>query len=134
MAGYLAQGFGSLLAGQILLYSVQTLDYSEKQAFKNIMRIYAILIALMCFGYYFMTSAALETDETEEKKIIICPKIESSTFKIKVLCAADALASAFVAQTFIAYYYAEKYERDFDSLGIYLWICNVGIALGVVLS
>ena len=129
MAGYLAQGFGSLLAGQILLYSVQTLDYSEKQAFKNIMRIYAILIALMCFGYYFMTSAALETDETEEKKIIICPKIESSTFKINVLCAADALASAF-----IAYDDAEKYERDFDSLGIYLWICNVGIALGVVLS
>lgn len=54
MAGYLAQAFGSLFAGQFLVYAVSTLGYSEKYAITNLVRMYAGLGGLMCLGYYFM--------------------------------------------------------------------------------
>lgn len=51
-----------------------------------------------------------------------------------VLFATDALAGAFVAQSFLSLYYGEKYQKDFDELGIYLSICNIVGGISGVLS
>lgn len=51
-----------------------------------------------------------------------------------VLFATDALAGAFVAQSFLSLYYEEKYNKNFDELGMYLFVCNIVGGISGVLS
>jgi hypothetical protein len=74
IAGNLAQGLGSLLGGQIIVYCVTSLSYSEKQAFAYLLRIYATLGAFMCIGYFFMSNDAVEANHSEQRKEAICPE------------------------------------------------------------
>ena len=37
----------------------------------------------------------------------------------------DAWGGAFIVQSYLAYYYQEKYDLDFGKIGTYLFICNI---------
>ena len=73
LAGYLAQAFGAVFAGEFIRYTEAECG-TETEAITNLVRIYALIGGLMFIGYYFMDSS-VEPDHAEEKKIVNCAGI-----------------------------------------------------------
>lgn len=92
----------------------------------------------MFAGYFLMTTGAIEPEEAVEKKIPTCSGIDHANQKsialLSFMFACDALAGAFIVQSFLSFYYQEKYDRSFEDIGVYLFICNVIAGISGILS
>ena len=53
---------------------------------------------------------------------------------LSFLFAADAFGGAFIAQTYLSFYYEEKYDKDFKDIGNMLFFCNIISGISGVLS
>jgi MFS family permease len=51
-----------------------------------------------------------------------------------LLFAADAFAGAFIVQSFLSYYYYEKYSWKFETVGRYLFVCYIVSGASEILS
>ena len=99
---------------------------------------YALLGGLGFICYFMIDVEHLEPEEIKDKKALNCAGIEHDNMptiiKLSILFASDALGGAFITQTFISLYYQERYNVNFDEIGVYLFICNVISGISGVLS
>jgi predicted MFS family arabinose efflux permease len=137
MIGYLAQALGSFFAGYFIKYSVES-GGNQVDGITNLVRMYAAIGGLMFVLYFFMNRKAIEADHPEDKKILNWSGIKKENLKnillLSFLFATDAFGGAFIVQSYLSFYYKEKYDRSFDQIGIYLFICNVISGISGILS
>lgn len=137
MAGYLSQAAGSAFCGFFIEYCVERCG-SEADAITNIVRMYALLGGLGFICYFMMDGENLEPEEIADKKAVNCAGIESGNMgtiiRLSLLFALDAFGGAFIVQSFLSLYYRNRYNVDFDDIGLYLFICNIISGFSGVLS
>ncbi len=65
MAGYLSQAIGAAFAGFFITISVDSFSASKEAAIHNIVRMYALIGALMFVGYFLMDRKEMEAHEVK---------------------------------------------------------------------
>jgi predicted MFS family arabinose efflux permease len=137
MVGYLSQAGGSAFAGYFMKWTYSNCA-SQAAGMTNLLRIYAALGGLCFLCYFAMSVDHIEPDHAEVKKAVNCAGIEDkhtpTIGMLFLLFGADAGAGAFIAQSFLSYYYQKKYNQDFDQIGTYLFFCNILSGISGILS
>ena len=137
MAGYLSQAAGAAIAGFFIKYYT-TYCGTEFDAITNVVKMYALLGGLCFTCYYMMDGEHIEPEQAVEKKALNCAGIEpdnmNTIIKLSLLFATDAFGGAFIVQSYLSFYYQEKYDKNFDDIGVYLFFCNIISGISGVLS
>lgn len=137
--GYLAQALGALVAGNGVKFLIDSYHFSEKDAMRSVVYMYAgigILMALM----YLTLGKEIESTKEEDQEPLQCslsllvPKLnvglrrKESKFivaRLSLLFALDAFAGAFVMQTWIALWFSQRWNFNSDYLGDLISVSNV---------
>lgn len=137
MAGYLAQASGAAICGFFTKIYISKCGM-EADAITNVIRMYALLGGLCFICYFMMNVENIEAQHGDIKKAVNCAGIEDRNTKtivsLSLLFALDAFGGAFIVQSFLALYYQEMFDTDFDQIGIYLFICNIISGISGVIS
>lgn len=137
MAGYLSQATGAALAGFIVQYYTDSYN-SEFDGITTVVRLYAFMGGICFIGYYMMKPENIEVDHGEVKAAVNCAGLEPGSVKtiagLVVLFMMDAWGGAFIVQSYISFYYEEKYDLQFSKIGVFLFICNIISGISGVLS
>jgi len=136
MTGYLSQATGAALAGFIVQsYAAYGAEF---EGVTNVVRLYALMGGI-CFIFYFMMRPEnIEPDHGEIRAAVNCTGLEPSSVKTIVglvaLFMLDAWGGAFIVQSYLSFYYQEKYFLDFDKIGGFLFVCNIISGISGILS
>jgi hypothetical protein len=94
---------------------------------------------LKVFVYWLIdNSKAIEAKIPKEKVMLnfagIDPKNMGTIVMLSILFAFDAFGGAFVAKSFISYYFKERYDIIIASVGMLLFFCNIVSGISGILS
>lgn len=100
---------------------------------------YAMFGLLKVFAYWLIdNSKAIEAKVAKDKVILnfagIDPKNMKTIVMLSILFAFDAFGGAFVAKSFISYYFYERYDIVLSSVGMLLFFCNIVSGISGILS
>mmetsp|Transcript_18074 Transcript_18074/g.25739 ORF Transcript_18074/g.25739 Transcript_18074/m.25739 type:complete len:484 (+) Transcript_18074:38-1489(+) len=139
--GYLAQALGALVSGNLVSVLLDTYSWDSLSAHQAVIYLYAAIGILMALLYRFGLGTEIESihiheDATPNKcdVTILIPKMElglhrsDSVFivaRLSCLFALDAFAGGFVMQTWIAYWFEERWNFSPKLLGDLISISNV---------
>ena len=100
---------------------------------------YALFGLFKVFTYWMIdNSKSIEAKVPKEKVMLNFAGIDPKNFKtivmLSVLFAFDAFGGAFVAKSFISYYFSERYNIILASVGMLLFFCNIVSGISGILS
>ena len=133
VAGYLAQALGALSSGYTIYLLQRSFGYSEVDAYRSTLIVYAFLGAVM-FVLYSCLSAAIEPLHSRDPSAprnwlgkfgLTRPESRAVVLKLSALFVLDAFAGGFVMQTIIVYWFHERFGMDTEWLGLMMSAANV---------
>lgn len=140
MVGYLSEALGGATAGFLSSYLTSPeVGWSKIDTTNLFFYVYALFGLLKVFAYWLIdNSKAIEAKVLKEKVMLnfagIDPKNMKTIVMLSVLFAFDAFGGAFVAKSFISYYFYERYEIVLSSVGMLLFFCNIVSGISGILS
>ena len=140
MVGYMSEALGGASTGFLYSHLVSdTVGWTPIEATNFFFYLYAFFGLLKVFVYWLIdNSTAIEAKVPKEKVMLNFAGIDPKNFKtivmLSILFAFDAFGGAFVAKSFISYYFYERYDIVLSSVGMLLFFCNIVSGISGILS
>lgn len=140
MVGYLSEAFGGATTGFVYSFLISPrIGWNEMEATNFFFYMYAAFGLLKILVYWLIdNSKAIEAKGVNDKVILNFAGIDPNNFKtivmLSVLFAFDAFGGAFVAKSFISYYFYERFNIIISSVGMLLFFCNIVSGISGILS
>ena len=129
MVGYWAQAAGALASGYAVdLLQAPPLALSRLAAFRDVFLAYAATGATMALAYACLSAAAEARDASAARKGLFGlrrPESVRIVARLSAFFALDAFAGAFTMQSFLAFWFSERWALPPQRIGALLSVANV---------
>eukprot|EP00919_Chromeraceae_sp_WS-2016_P036775 GHVR01087379.1.p1 GENE.GHVR01087379.1~~GHVR01087379.1.p1 ORF type:complete len:242 (-),score=-1.58 GHVR01087379.1:3647-4372(-) len=96
---------------------------------KQLFYLYAVFAFINAIGYILLSHNKVEPVRSVNKSILnlvgITKKNCTTITTLSILFGIDAMAGAFVIQSYLSFYFEKKYQLLFSQIGLLLFWCNI---------
>lgn len=135
LVGSITAAVGALMAG-VVCQQMLSSGYSETEAYRPIVLAYAVVGGVLLILFALLGDSIDPPPNAGEVKPLLLGLHESRgiVLKLSALFAVDAFGGGFILQSFVAYWFRERFDMHLTSLGSLFFVANLLAAMSSLLA